>query len=36
MTTDSLSGPERAVLDHLDYRREDGVNVWIMRRDLSA
>ena len=25
-----------AVLDHLDYRREDGVNVWIMRRDLTA
>ena len=25
-----------AVLDELDYRREDGVNVWLMRRTLTA
>lgn len=25
-----------AVLDELDYQREDGVNVWVMRRDLTA
>ena len=25
-----------AVLDELDYQREDGVNVWLMRRNLTA